>query len=351
MTYNDELLTLNQSMKEKNDDEVLSWMRRVMLIVPDVREDVKLCNNNREENLKFTEELNGIDMLIETAKRNAEEKKACCYSEEVKSEISDFCSIIDNYSMTNIFQLVFDMAVQPYKKEHEINAIKGKYYRYNLYARLLFAMKYYGKALGTTRFMCVDEGQDLAYNEYRLLYDLNQQHIVFNIFGDTNQLMKTGRGISDWSVLSNFIQAENYKLNENYRNTNQITRFCNRSFDMTVTQTGVDGLNVREIPRKELEAELATLNVTKERIAILVPRGVQKSKYLDKKQLPSSITEIIGDKMDNGFISLMYVDEVKGIEFDKAFVVCNKMIRNEKYIAYTRALSELILVIDSEIEE
>ena len=351
MTYNDELLTLNKSMKEKNDDEVLSWMRKVMLIVPDVREDVKLCNNNREENLKFTEELNGIDMLIETAKRNAEEKKACCYSEEVKSEISDFCSIIDNYSMTNIFQLVFDMAVQPYKKEHEINAIKGKYYRYNLYARLLFAMKYYGKALGTTRFMCVDEGQDLAYNEYRLLYDLNQQHIVFNIFGDTNQLMKTGRGISDWSVLSNFIQAENYKLNENYRNTNQITRFCNRGFDMTVTQTGVDGLNVREIPRRELEAELANLKVTKEKIAILVPRSVQKSKYLDKAQLPSSITEIIGDKMDNGFISLMYVDEVKGIEFDKAYVVCNKMIRNEKYIAYTRALSELILVIDSEIEE
>lgn len=105
----------------------------------------------------------------------------------------------------------------------------------------------------------------------------------------------------------------------------------------------------REIPRKELESELAALNITSERIAILVPRGVQKSKYLKMDLLPSSITRIIGDKMDNGFIALMYVDEVKGIEFDKAYVVGNKMSRNEKYIAYTRALSELILVVDDQV--
>ena len=55
--------------------------------------------------------------------------------------------------------------------------------------------------------------------------------------------------------------------------------------------------------------------------------------------------------MDNGFIALMYVDEVKGIEFDKAYVVGNKMSRNEKYIAYTRALSELILVVDDQVAD
>ena len=53
--------------------------------------------------------------------------------------------------------------------------------------------------------------------------------------------------------------------------------------------------------------------------------------------------------MDNGFISVMYVDEVKGIEFDKVFVVSAAMHRNEKYIAYTRALSELIVVVDEKL--
>ena len=60
---------------------------------------------------------------------------------------------------------------------------------------------------------------------------------------------------------------------------------------------------------------------------------------------------MIGGEIENGRIALMYVDEVKGIEFDKVFVVGNKMSRNEKYIAYTRALSELILVVDEKIED
>ena len=45
------------------------------------------------------------------------------------------------------------------------------------------------------------------------------------------------------------------------------------------------------------------------------------------------------------------MDEVKGIEFDKVFVIPNKMSKNEKYIAYTRALSELVIVVDENILE
>lgn len=147
------------------------------------------------------------------------------------------------------------------------------------------------------------------------------------------------------------LQAEQYVLNENYRNTNQITRFCNDNFGLKTLQTGVDGPKVREISRRDLEKELAGLMVTTERVAILLPRIVQKMKYLDMDILPENIRNMIGETMDNGFISVMYVDEVKGIEFDKVFVVSAKMRRNEKYIAYTRALSELIIVVDEGIAE
>ena len=210
-------------------------------------------------------------------------------------------------------------------------------------------MKYFNKKIGNMQFICVDEGQDLAVNEYRLLSELNQNHVVFNIFGDTNQLMKSGRGISDWNLLLSELQAEQYVLNENYRNTNQITRFCNDNFGLKTLQTGVDGPKVREISRRDLEKELAGLMITTERIAILLPRTVQKMKYLDMDILPENIRNMIGETMDNGFISVMYVDEVKGIEFDKVFVVSAAMHRNEKYIAYTRALSELIVVVDEKL--
>lgn len=252
----------------------------------------------------------------------------------------------------SVEQYYLDMLLQydsAFKPENKIVSEMQVRQDYDLYVQLMFAMKYFNKKIGNMQFICVDEGQDLAVNEYRLLSELNQNHVVFNIFGDTNQLMKSGRGISDWNLLLSELQAEQYVLNENYRNTNQITRFCNDNFGLKTLQTGVDGPKVREISRRDLEKELAGLMITTERIAILLPRTVQKMKYLDMDILPENIRNMIGETMDNGFISVMYVDEVKGIEFDKVFVVSAAMHRNEKYIAYTRALSELIVVVDEKL--
>ena len=44
------------------------------------------------------------------------------------------------------------------------------------------------------------------------------------------------------------------------------------------------------------------------------------------------------------------MDEVKGVEFDRVFVVPNGMTQNEKYIAFTRALSNLTIVIDERLD-
>ena len=110
-------------------------------------------------------------------------------------------------------------------------------------------MKYYSEKIGKSRFICFDEGQDVAFNEYKLIRELNGPDTIFNIYGDTNQLLKIGRGISSWDDLENKYSMKMFYLNENYRNTNQITRYCNENFDMKVKTTGVDGCAVREIPR------------------------------------------------------------------------------------------------------
>lgn len=343
---------LSISQEGKSDDEILEWMGQVMLHIKEVQDEVRLCKNSKHEAEIYRAELdNDLPGQILAAQEEIDRVSAITYPEEAPKAIQYLNDKLSAYTLIGTFQMIFDEAVAKFKEEHNVKAINGKYHRYDLYARLLFAMKFFKTVHGTTRFMCVDEGQDLAFNEYRLLFELNEKNLTFNIYGDTNQLMKPGRGIADWSELKKVFGAAEYTLNENYRNTNQITRFCNSSFGMDVLQTGVDGAKVREIARKELESELATLNITTERVAILVPRGVQKKKYLDENLLPSHIRSIIGDNMDNGYISMMYVDEVKGIEFDKVYVVGNKMTRNEKYIAYTRALSELILVVDESVAD
>ena len=336
---------------EKTDEEIVSWMRLVAQYIKSVQEDVRLCNNTKEEFINYSQEFSEIDQLIDDAEKKYNDVQENQYPDDVKRMIKYLNLKVGEYGILETYQMVFDEAVHKFKEENDVKNINGKYHRYDFYAQLLFAMKFFKRVYGTLEFMCIDEGQDLAVNEYRLIYELNQKNVIYNIFGDTNQLMKPGRGIADWTSLDKEFSAQMFTLNENYRNTNQITKFCNSSFGMDVLQTGVDGPSVREIPRRDLEKELADLNVTTERIAILVPRGVQKKKYIDTDILPKDIAKLIGDNMDNGYIAVMYVDEVKGIEFDKVFVVGNKMARNEKYIAYTRALSELILVVDDTVQD
>lgn len=341
------ILSMRQDGKE--DDEILAWMKQVSVYIKKVQDEVRLCSNAKEEYSRFFNELSESDDNIKAAYEGYHRVEAEQYSEEIKKTIQYLYEQLEKYSLVNIYQQIYDESVQVFKEKNGVKSITGKCHRYDLYVQLMFAMKYFNKKIGNMQFICVDEGQDLAVNEYRLLSELNQNHVVFNIFGDTNQLMKSGRGISDWNLLLSELQAEQYVLNENYRNTNQITRFCNDNFGLKTLQTGVDGPKVREISRRDLEKELAGLMITTERIAILLPRTVQKMKYLDMDILPENIRNMIGETMDNGFISVMYVDEVKGIEFDKVFVVSAAMHRNEKYIAYTRALSELIVVVDEKL--
>ena len=105
---------------------------------------------------------------------------------------------------------------------------------------------------------------------------------ILNIYGDTAQLLKSGRGIDDWKRLAPTVpHIRTHILNENYRNTNQITEYCNDTLHMNMERTGVDGGPVKEIHRNELEAALSNLKLNQERIAVIVPRAVSKGTYLD----------------------------------------------------------------------
>ena len=73
----------------------------------------------------------------------------------------------------------------------------------------------------------------------------------------------------------------------------------------------------------------------------------------DKENIPKEILEISKTSIQENELLNMYeskhavllsVKEVKGLEFDTVFVLDNGLNNKEKYIAYTRALSELYIV-------
>ena len=332
-----------------SESEIIDWLGLLSHEAPGVNDELKLCNRMRSEVASLEKSYAGFDDRILEAKQNYDEAVANKYSDSIVRRLRVVRQRISEFSAVNTYQKVFDMTTSNVKDKYNIKSISGKLHRYDLYAQLLFAMKHFGNTAHAYKFICVDEGQDLAINEYRLLADLNKRNVVFNIFGDTNQLIKPGRGITNWDTIKREFRADQYTLNENYRNTNQITRFCNDNFDMDMLQTGVDGAKVREITNKEFFEELSDIHIINERVAILIPRNIQKSRFLNDLFIDTNVKAVIGEDIGNGKIALMYVDEVKGIEFDKVFVIPNHMERNEKYIAYTRALSELIVVVNDNI--
>ena len=294
---------------------------------------------NRQSQL-LMQELEEIERQLEATHEVLHRAKTKEEITQIKSDIEEMLRQFEECSVTATYQKTFEETVEAYRTQHKIKTIRG-IHRYDLYTRLWFCLWFFNRQPGEAGLICVDEGQDLAYQEYQLLVQLNQRQVIFNIYGDTNQLLKEKRGIRSWDRLCETFQMKEYTLNENYRNTNQITRFCNRYFSMQVTQTGVDGVKVRKVKRSALEQVLMKLPFGSERVAILIPRTMKKEAYLKMEELSEEMQEAVQD-------TVMYVDEIKGIEFDRVFVMLDGMSKNERYIACTRALSELILVTKDE---
>ena len=150
-----------------------------------------------------------------------------------------------------------------------------------------------------------------------------------------NQLLLVHRGITDWKQLISMLNANYYELNENYRNTVEITEFCNSKFNYKHTPIGIRGPGVEKITTNQIldAIKLEKGNDHKTRTAVISNDSYSELFELIKRAYPSDDSILIGN-----------VKEVKGLEFDVVFVIVNKMSKSELYISYTRALNHLYIV-------
>lgn len=228
-------------------------------------------------------------------------------------------------------------------------------YKSTLYAETLFCDRIL-KCIETTdtpkglnfalgKYVFVDEGQDLSINEYKLIDSLFGDR-VFNVFGDVKQLIKNGYGISDWTefkqIRSEVVFGE---LSENFRNTKSITNYCNSMLGREDKAVGPDGEKVLRINKKnalsQIDNRVFETENSEERVAIIVHSiddafaRTCLSRYGDR---------LVVNNICPGKVSLLTVETSKGIEFDCVFVSDIGMSDNERYIAYTRALSRLNII-------
>lgn len=219
-------------------------------------------------------------------------------------------------------------------------------YRHKLYLKLLYCSLYFTSPINTDSFLNIDEAQDISIAEYHLLRMVLGDKCVFNLYGDINQSVYSYKGITDWEEISDITGGNIYVLNENYRNTLQITNFCNEEFGAEVYPIGVSGEPVVELNTSDAIKWILDVKTQNPqyRVAILHRHGVKAIQDLLCILLKDQ--DVSWYAVDEKKLSVISVETAKGLEFEAVVAIVDQMSPNEKYISYTRALDRLSVVRD-----
>ena len=179
---------------------------------------------------------------------------------------------------------------------------------------------------GSDDLVMIDEGQDYGYLEYVALKAISP-YCIFNIYGYTDQKIYE-RGVAEWDSIRELFDAHYFELNQDYRNSNQIVDFVNKTFNKNILSVGFSAKDVEEVDLNKLPVYLEYEDkILKHNVAIIT----------EKPEIYRGISEPI---------KILTVKQIKGLEFDAVFV--SPEISNEsdnyRYVSYTRALDHLYIL-------
>ena len=206
-----------------------------------------------------------------------------------------------------------------------------------LYAKLLVVFFYYGALTNyRDRLLCIDEAQDIALSHFELLKSVHNNTARFNLYGDLNQRLQDNINLLSWESLKGIIDAGYFALNENYRNAKRIVEFYNEVLHFSDDSFGISSRKVTELKSSQIETILLLSTILDNRTALIASNEDLLQQYCNKYTVLGAV--------EKGKISLLTVRQAKGLEFDTVVVLDNGMNTNERYISYSRALSELFYV-------
>ena len=242
-----------------------------------------------------------------------------------------FSALGGGENFVDIVRYFYRETVKKYKLKYGMNA--KTMYPSDAYAVCLIC-SYLGRRLTPAHsYVFVDEAQDISEGEYRLLKSINNA-AAFNLFGDVEQNITGYRGIKDW--LQVFEGYRIFRLNQNYRNTNQIVGFVSSQLPVDMQSIGYEGPPVERIKTRGISAFFKE----KKGLKAIICSEKCKEKYMRKSYNDLGQRGVLSKTK----INVMSVYESKGLEFSSVVVATEEMTENERYVAYTRALQYLAII-------
>lgn len=316
---------------------------KLLFITPSTIFKSKLSNINRSLSLTTIKMITMEDYYLEkinyylpSIKINRIEKDnfkidmlEFIYSEDYPNYLQSF---IKDYTKKSDIKLIMDNIFKDLKNKFNL---KNKNYIINKRTTKAFAFtilmlyklmnfKYYTDYL----YMFIDEMQDYGYEEIRLISKM-EKNAKLNLYGDVEQAILPFIKKKEINELIDFLNqlrdnVKTYFLNENYRNSKEITNYCNKFLNVTMTPMGINSNPVSEIK---------------------VDNYIDYIKnHFDKSHV------IIGNDIKD-IEELCYigyeaytVSQAKGLEFSKVVVMENNFNNVLKYVSYTRTLDKLFIL-------
>ena len=226
------------------------------------------------------------------------------------------------------------------------DTIKATKYSPYIYLQALYC--YQGAPASRESLLAIDEVQGVAVEEIYLLRAINGKNVILNMFGDINQHIEGTKGVDSWDEYRNVIDFDLYEMKENYRNASQITEYCNRVFGMEMVAINTPGKGVHELKSEsEFLDEMVTqlMDNQREGLSAILVGDDAEAKYLLAQF--SAYERKFHDMTDDDFNihqtkwNIINIADAKGLEFSTVIVLSGRMSRNEKYVAFTRALDDL----------
>ena len=202
---------------------------------------------------------------------------------------------------------------------------------------LKYLSEKFGPLSNEKTFFFIDEFQNYSSSHIAVLKSAFPNAIL-NLYGDLDQRISQ-YGVSSIDELQPIGELTAYEIKENYRNAAEITRYINNALQKDMMPIGLSG-SVTEVTTEQCQYK------KDERTAVIFANRKLLRQFHSQCTNPKNF-QMAGDKQQKtnyDKILLLTVGQAKGLEFETVYVHSDGMSDNEKYVAFTRALMNLIVV-------
>lgn len=320
-----------EATKETLLSESIESFEQFFLHFPYFKDEViKLYNQNEAYNL--------IVSKIENFKSNYPVISELIYSNKVSN-------LVKGNEFVNRFQEKYFNPVYISDQYFDL-VLKTKFdynFRDHLCLRLSIINYFKGSLANTVKkgVLFFDEAQDIHSVEYKLFRAILPDFSI-NAYGDIQQSIINEASVEDWRNIDYSIEV--IEMNQNYRNSVEITEFVNKKLGMNMKSIGINESEVEVSNTADLKQIVKKLitELKRNRIAIISNASISNPvNYLNIIEFQNSISF---NKVEKEKISIISVQEAKGLEFETVIVIEKGLSNKELYVAYTRALKKLIVI-------